>query len=93
MARNPENIPLTDLRTDAEGVMRRLRDSRQPIVLTDGGQAAAVMLSVDAYERGEHERQLLRDLLRGEQEIAAGEGYDLATVMAEADALLADEPG
>lgn len=49
------------------------------------------MLGIDAYERGERERQLLRLLVRGEQEIAAGVGHDLDKVLAEADALLADD--
>jgi hypothetical protein len=48
------------------------------------------MLSMDAYERGERERQLLRLLVRGEQEIATGVGHDLDEVLAEADSLLAD---
>ena len=49
------------------------------------------MLSVEAYERGEQERQLLRLLVRGEQEIATGTGYDLDEVLADADTLLKDE--
>jgi hypothetical protein len=48
-----------------------------------------VILSVETYEQGEHERQLLRLLARGEKEIAAGQGYDLDEVLDEADALLA----
>ena len=43
---------------------------------------------MEAYERSEHERQLLRIIARGEQEIAAGKGFDLDVVLAEADALL-----
>jgi hypothetical protein len=46
------------------------------------------MLSVEAYERAEHEREILRLLARGEREIAAGAGHDLDSVLAEADALL-----
>ena len=49
---------------------------------------AAIMLSVEAYERGEHERPLLRLLARGEKEIRAGRGDDLSEVLDEADALL-----
>ena len=48
------------------------------------------MVSVEAYERAEHERQILRLLARGEREIAAAKGYDLGEVLAEADRLLAD---
>ena len=40
-------------------------------------------------ERRERERQVLRLLVRGEQEIAAGDGHDLDDVLAEADAILA----
>jgi len=46
------------------------------------------MLSLAAYERGEHERQILLLLAGGEREIAAGKGHDLDAVLAEADAVL-----
>jgi prevent-host-death family protein len=90
MAQVPEIIPVTDLRQDAAAVLKRVQASRQPLVITQRGRAAAVMLSMDAYERGERERQLLRLLVRGEQEIATGMGHDLDEVLAEADSLLAD---
>jgi prevent-host-death family protein len=83
-------IPVSDLRQEAAAVLRRVQSMESPLVITQRGRAAAVMLSVEAYERGEQERELLRQLLRGEQEIAAGAGYDLDAVLAEADALLAD---
>jgi prevent-host-death family protein len=87
----PEIIPVTDLRQDAAAVLKRVQTSQQPLVITQRGRAAAIMLSVEAYERGEQERQLLRLLARGAQEIAAGTGHDLDEVLAEADALLADD--
>ena len=90
MAKVPEIIPVTDLRQDAASVLKRVQTSHQPLVITQRGRAAAIMLSVDAYERGERERQMLRLLVRGEQEIAAGVGHALDEVLAEADALLAD---
>jgi hypothetical protein len=45
---------------------------------------------MEAYERSEQERQLLRMLARGEREIKAGAGHDSEKVLAEADALLAE---
>lgn len=88
MARVPKMIPVSDLRKDVAGVLRRVQESREPFVITQRGRAAAVLLSVREYERGEHERQVLRALARGEQEIAVGAGYDLNSVFEEADALL-----
>ncbi len=88
MAKVPEIIPVTDLRQDASAVLKRVRTSKEPLVITQRGRAAAVMLSVSAYERAEHERQILELLARGEKEIAVGKGYDLDDVLAEADTLL-----
>src|SRR3989338_2173063 len=89
MAKVPEIIPVTDLRQDASAVLRRVSTSKDPLIITQRGRATAVMLSVSAYERSEQERQILELLARGEKEIAAGKGYDLDDVLAEADARLA----
>ena len=91
MRRVPDIMPVTDLRQDAAAALKRVRSSKQPLVITQRGRAAAVMLSIEVFEQAEHERQLLRLLARGEKEIAAGEGYDLDEVLVEADALLARE--
>jgi prevent-host-death family protein len=91
MVKIPEIIPVTDLRQDAAGVLKRIRTTKQPLIVTQRGRAAAVLLSMEAYERSEQERQLLRMLARGEREIKAGGGHDLGKVLAEADALLAEK--
>jgi prevent-host-death family protein len=92
MSNVPDIIPITDLRQDAAAALQRLKSSRQPVVITQRGRAAAVLLSLEAYERSEHERQILHAIARGEQEIKAGGGFDLDDVLAEADALLAGSP-
>ena len=89
MPKVPDIMPVTDLRQDAAAALKRVRTSKQPVVITQRGRAAAVLLSIEAYEAAEHERQLLHLLARGEKEIADGEGYDLDEVLKEADALLA----
>jgi len=89
MSKIPNIVPITDLRQNAATVLRRVRDSREPVFITQRGRATAVMLSTEVYERAEQDREILRLLARGEKEIAAGKGYDLDTVMKEAVALLA----
>ncbi len=92
MGKVPAIIPITDLRQDAAAALKHAKSSRQPVVITQRGRAAAVLLSMEAYERSEHERHLLRLLALGEQDIAAGKGFELEEVLAEADALLAGGP-
>jgi prevent-host-death family protein len=91
MAKVPNIIPVTDLRQDAASVLRRVRSSKHPVVITQRGRAAAVLLSTEAYERAEHDLALLRLLARGDKEIAAGQGFDLDAILADADALLAED--
>ncbi len=88
----PDIISVTDLRQGAAAALKRVQSSKQPVVITQRGRAAAVLLSVEAYQRGEQERELLRLLARGEREIAAGKGFDLGSVLAEMDVLLAGRP-
>lgn len=91
MRKTADVIPVSDFRHAAGATLKRVRASKRPVVITRHGRAAAIMLSVKAYERAEHERQILRLLARGEREVAAARGYDLDDVLAEADRLLADD--
>jgi prevent-host-death family protein len=91
VAKVPRIVPVTDLRQDAAAVLKKLQESEEPLVITQRGRATAVLLNLDAYERSQHERELLRLLALGEREIAKGEGYSLESVLREADALLREE--
>ncbi|MFO7560292.1 MAG: type II toxin-antitoxin system Phd/YefM family antitoxin [Desulfobacterales bacterium] len=84
-------IPVSDLRQDAAKLLKQLNKNNEPLIITQRGRAAAVMIGVEAYEKSEHEKELLRLLAKGDREIELGEGYDLNTVLAEADTLLATE--
>jgi len=91
MSSLPAIIPISDLRQDAAGIIKRVAASDEPVVITQRGRASAVLVSADAYERIQHENEILRILARGDAEIAAGLGRDAEDVMAEARALLAEE--
>jgi len=88
MSKIPNIVPVTDLRQDATSILRKATSSKQPIIITQRGRATAVLVSVEAYEHSQHEREILHLLARGEKEIKAGHGHELADVLAEADELL-----
>lgn len=46
---------------------------------------------MDAFEKGERDRQILKHLARGERETKAGRGFTLDEVLEEAEELL-DRP-
>jgi prevent-host-death family protein len=89
MSKVPAIVPISDLRDDAANVLERMKKSREPVVITQRGRAAAVMVSIEEYERSEHERELLRLLVQGDKEVAAGKGYELEDVLKDADRILA----
>ena len=84
----PSIIPITDLRQDAASILHKIRKSGEPLVITQRGRPAAVMMSVEAYEQSERDHQILMILANGDKEIAAGEGYSLDSVMEEANRIL-----
>jgi prevent-host-death family protein len=88
MPKTPKIIPISDLRKNASDVVKEISASKQPVFITQRGRAAAVMVSMQAYEESQHELDILRLLARGEKEIEAGAGYELDEVLKEADRLL-----
>ena len=89
MSKIPKIVPVTDLRQDAASILEKVQEADEPWIITQRGRAAAVLISVEAYERSRKENELLRLLAMGEKEIAAGKGYSLDSVLHDADRLLA----
>jgi prevent-host-death family protein len=87
MVKSPKIIPVSDLRQKTRDVLRDL-SSGDPVFITQRGRAAAVMVSMKAYEHSQHELDILRWLVRGEKEIEAGIGHELEQVLIEADHFL-----
>jgi prevent-host-death family protein len=90
MAKAPRIIPISDLRQNASDVIRQVSSSREPVFITQRGRAAAVVVSMEYYERSQHEREILRLLALGEKEIEKGVGHDLEDVLKEANRLLGE---
>ena len=88
MNRVPEIVPVTDLRQDAAAVLERLKGSLEPMVITQRGRAAAILLSPESYERAQQERAMLQMLARGERDLTENEGHTLDAVLRDADELL-----
>ena len=66
--------PLSEFRAQAASLVQRVRETRRPLVLTQRGHSAAVVLDVSVYERLLEEIEVLRDIQVAEQQLAAGQG-------------------
>lgn len=65
--------PLSEFRANAAGLIQKVRSSRRPLVLTQRGHSAAVLIAVGEYQRLIEELELLRDIQTGLHEIDAGQ--------------------
>jgi prevent-host-death family protein len=50
VARMDKIIPISDLQTKAKQYVEQVKETDQPVVITQRGRAAAVLVSVEAYE-------------------------------------------
>ncbi|HXV62625.1 MAG TPA: type II toxin-antitoxin system Phd/YefM family antitoxin [Vicinamibacteria bacterium] len=66
--------PVTTLKIKSAELIRRARESGQPIVITQNGKATAVLLDVESFERQREALLLLRYLAVGEDEVSRGRG-------------------
>jgi prevent-host-death family protein len=80
--------PLSAFRANAAGFLDQVRSTKRPLVLTQHGKSAAVVLDVDEYEALVDEIEVIRDIRQAKEELARGEGIPHDEVVAELRARL-----
>ncbi len=83
--------PISYLKANAAEVLQELTDQRQPMVITQNGEAKAVIQDVASYEQTQETLALLKILALGNQQIAQGRVKPLAAVAARVRALAVAE--
>jgi prevent-host-death family protein len=66
--------PLSDFRANSALLLAQVRETKRPLVLTQRGHSAAVVLDVGEYERMMGELEVLRAIRTAEEQLAQGEG-------------------
>jgi prevent-host-death family protein len=73
--------PISYLKANAAEVMRELAASREPLVITQNGEATAVIQDVASYEQTQETMALLKILALGNKQIAEGKLEPAAEVV------------
>ena len=66
--------PVSEFRANAAELIEQVKNSGRPLVLTQRGHSAAVLLDVADYAQLIEELELLRDVRTAVQQIEAGKG-------------------
>ena len=69
------------LKTHAADVMRQLRDQGEPLVITQNGEARAVIQDIESYERTQETLALLKILALGNRQIEEGNVKPASTIL------------
>ena len=74
--------PISYLKAHASEVIRTLKDQQGPLIVTQNGEAKAVVQDFDSYERMQESIALFKLLALGNRQIGAGQAQPAARVIA-----------
>ena len=74
--------PISYLKANAAEVLTQLAEQREPMVITQNGEAKAVLQDVASYEETQETLALLKILALGNQDMAASKVKPAADVVA-----------
>ncbi|HZF11648.1 MAG TPA: type II toxin-antitoxin system Phd/YefM family antitoxin [Thermoanaerobaculia bacterium] len=65
-------LPLGDFKTQASRVLRQLKDSQRPVVITQNGRPAAVLITPEEFDRMHERESFLAAVREGLDDAEAG---------------------
>jgi prevent-host-death family protein len=74
--------PISYLKANAAEVLAQLSERREPLVITQNGEAKAVLQDVASFEETQETLALLKILALGNQDVEAGRVRPVADVVA-----------
>ncbi len=73
--------PISYFKANAADIVRQLAEQREPMVITQNGEATAVIQDIASYEETQGTMALLKILALGNQQIEAGRVTPAVTVI------------
>lgn len=66
--------PLSEFRAEMAAFIKRIHETRQPMVLTQRGRSVVVLMDVHEFESMQERLEILEDIYRAEEQLASGGG-------------------
>jgi prevent-host-death family protein len=84
-------LPLTDFRNQMKKYLKELEVSQKPIILTQHGKSAAVLLSAEAFQKMQDEIEFLKKIAHGLDDYKQGHIYSADKTFEETEALFKNQ--
>jgi prevent-host-death family protein len=78
--------PISYLKSHAAEIVKTITESREPLLVTQNGEAKMVVVDIKSWEEQEETMALLKILAMGNKQIEAGDYRSADDVFAELDA-------
>ena len=75
--------PISYIKTNAAEMMKYVNDNHNPIIITQNGEAKAVLMDIDSYQNMQNAFSLLSIIKISEDEVKRGDYQDSDTVFSE----------
>lgn len=79
--------PISYLKSHTAQIVKELTESREPMVITQNGEATLVVIDIKSFEERENTLALLKILALGSRELEQGNYQDAEDVFASIDKL------
>ena len=77
--------PVTYMKTHSADLLKEVNKRRRPIVISQNGEAKAVILDIDSYEKQQETTLMLKLVAQGESDIKAGRVVEQSKLFAKMD--------
>lgn len=73
--------PISYLKSKAADVLRDINEEREPYIITQNGEAKAVIQDIKSYEQTQETMALLKILALGDQDIKSGKTEQASAIL------------
>jgi prevent-host-death family protein len=73
--------PISYLKANASDVVNQLQEQREPMIITQNGEAKMVVQDIESYEKTQQTLALLKILALGQRQIEAGQVVKASTAI------------
>ena len=73
--------PISYLKANASDVVNQLQEQREPMIITQNGEAKMVVQDIESFEKTQQTLALLKILALGQQQIETGQVVEVSTAI------------
>jgi prevent-host-death family protein len=82
--------PISYIKTNAADMLRRVNDTHNPIIITQNGEAKAVLLDTESYQSMKNSLGILKILSQSEKNIDENKLFTQESIFSELDEKLSE---